>query len=329
MKSPSTKVKDLCKRLRAWFVFYRESYLDGKRFLGCTPWAGRTPDHSLAQLESDIVRRYHVIEKGLAMPGFRPRFGEVMIRQLTNLISEWDRRPDHGDGDEAQIMAARAVIANYRAKHVALGIDVADLLGPVRSPTVDCCFGGTQPYRSVDSAASLGFEEVIRTRVSARNYDISRVVEQELIEKAVALAIRAPSVCNRQTWRVHQYSGTDAQRMLSLQSGNRGFGHTIPCVLVVTSDLRYFTATAERYQAWIDGGMFAMLLLASLHSLGLGSVALNWSVLNRRDEELRLAADIPAHERIIVMIGCGHPMAASIVPKSLRRSVGSILRRHS
>lgn len=324
-------MKSFLRKIKYWLIFQRESYLDGKRFLKSTPWAGPNSGHSLAHLESDIVRRYHVIEKGLSMPDFRPRFGEIMVKQLVNLLTEWDSRIDRANGDEAQIMAARATIASYRAKHVSLGIDVSDLLGccPADLELVDCSMGGTQLFSPVAAGATAGFESVVRTRASIRNFDLTKEIDDGLIEKAVEISTRAPSVCNRQTWRVHQYHGEHAQEVLSLQTGNRGFGHTIPCVLVVTSDLRYFTSTVERYQPWIDGGMFSMLLLLALHSLGLGAVALNWSVMNKRDEQLRQIAGLPEYERVIMIIGCGHPIGGSLLPKSQRRSAKSILKRHT
>jgi nitroreductase len=320
-------MKRILKRCKKWLLFQKESYLDGLRFLNSTPWAGRIPLHSLAQLESDIVRRYHVVEKGLSMPDFRPRFGKDSVSELVAMLGQWDRRSDTAAGDTHQIIAARNTVESYRRKHQELGIDVGDLIGDG-----SCCddesLGGVKAYRPLPKEVACHFDEIVRTRVSVRAFDAARDVPQELIRQSISQAICAPSVCNRQTWRVHQYSGEEAQKILKLQSGNRGFGHTIPCVLVVTSDLRYFTGTAERYQAWIDGGMFAMLLLLALHAQGLGAVALNWSVLNRRDVQLRKQGNIPGHERVIMLIGCGYPAEGITVPKSHRRTAESILTRH-
>jgi hypothetical protein len=316
------------KRCKKWFVFYKESYLDGARFLNSTPWAGRIPIHSLAQLESDIVRRYHVVEKGLSMPDFRPRFGKDTIQELVQLLGQWDRRCDVADGDSLQITAARNTVESYRCKHQMLGVDVEDLTGAGPCGAEES-LGGVKPYRALPPEIAGHFDEIVRSRVSVRVFDTERTIAREILDRAISQAICAPSVCNRQTWRVHQYEGEEAQKVLKLQSGNRGFGHTIPCVLVVTSDLRYFTGTAERYQAWIDGGMFSMLLLLALHSQGLGAVALNWSVLNKRDIQLRKVGKIPSHERIIMLIGCGYPAEGITVPKSHRRAAESILTRHS
>lgn len=321
-------MRRILKRCKKWLFFQRENYLDGARFLRSTPWAGRIPVHSLAQLESDIVRRYHVIEKGLSMPDFRPRFGKDTVSELVALLGQWDRRSDRSGGDPLQIIAARNTVESYRRMHEKLGIDVLDLIGHGFSCDDDS-LGGVKAYRALPKDVACHFDEIVRTRVSVRAFDASKEIPQELISRSISQAICAPSVCNRQTWRVHQYTGKEAQKILKLQSGNRGFGHTIPCVLVVTSDLRYFTGTAERYQAWIDGGMFAMLLLLAIHSNGLGAVALNWSVLNERDVQLREQGGIPGHERVIMLIGCGYPGEGITVPKSHRRAVESILTRHA
>lgn len=97
-------------------------------------------------------------------------------------------------------------------------------------------------------------------------------------------------------------------------------------VIIVTSDLRYFTGTVERYQSWIDGGMFSMLLLLALHAKGLGAVALNWSVTNERDSALHEAMSLPEYERVIMLIGCGYPSPDGLVPVSKRRSPEKITR---
>jgi len=320
-------MKRLLRRCKKWILFYKEMYLDGARFLNSTPWAGRIPTHSLAQLESDIVRRYHVVEKGLSMPDFRPRFGKDTVSELVAMLGQWDRRSDTAAGDSHQILAARNTVESYRRKHQELGIAVGDLVGDGSCGDATS-LGGVKAYRPLSKEVASHFDEIVRSRVSVRAFDTARPVPQELVSQSIAQAIQAPSVCNRQTWRVHQYEGEEAQKILKLQSGNRGFGHTIPCVLVITSDLRYFTGTAERYQGWIDGGMFSMLLLLALHAQGLGAVALNWSVLNKRDVQLRKQGGIPCHERVIMLIGCGYPAEGITVPKSHRRTAESILTRH-
>src|SRR5690606_10197493 len=104
------------------------------------------------------------------------------------------------------------------------------------------------------------------SRHSIRSFDNDRI-ERSLIEEAVRMALFTPSACNRQPWRVYVVDDHKLLReVLNLQGGNRGFGDTVPCVLVVTGDLSATLHVGERYQPWLDGGMFAMSLVYAFHS---------------------------------------------------------------
>ncbi len=315
-------------RWRGMLRFYRESFLDARRYLRAAKVVAMGQQYERQHLESDIIRRYHVIEKGLSMPDFRPRFGADMVRQLSQQLRQWEQLCE---GDTTcpnnQIEAAYAVLHAYRLRHKELKIDISDILGADdASSRCDVTGkGGVIPLPQVESNDAEAFNRVVRSRTSVRDFEPDRIPDQSCIENAVSLAIRSPSVCNRQTWRVHVFTGKRAQEVLALQNGNRGFGHTIPMVLIPTSDMRYFTGNIERYQAWIDGGMFSMTLLLALHAEGLGTVSLNWSVENARDEALRKVANIPDYERIMMFIGCGYAKEGAMVAHSLRRPVNEFI----
>ncbi|NBB79900.1 MAG: hypothetical protein GVY36_10715 [Verrucomicrobia bacterium] len=68
-----------------------------------------------------------------------------------------------------------------------------------------------------------------------------------------------------------------------------------------------------------------MTLLLALHAEGLGTVSLNWSVENARDEALRKVANIPDYERIMMFIGCGYAKEGAMVAHSLRRPVNEFI----
>lgn len=312
--------------LKRWFLLYREVFLDGRRFLAAVPFYGVEKGNRDSYLEGAVIRQYHVVEKGLAMPEFRPGFGMSTVRSLIKDLEDWKglELPRN-----EQFAAGQAVLRAYRDRHAEIGFDLEglfdgiDLGGACESGT-----GGARPFEALPSDFREAFEHVCRSRASVRTFDPQRVPGREQILEAIALASRAPSVCNRQTARAHVYTGADIPKLLKFQNGNRGFGHRVPLLFVVTSDLRLFTGVDERYQGWIDGGMFAMLLLLALHAQGLGAVALNWSVKNRSDVGLREAGEIPSYERIIMLIGCGYPEQGALVPISQRRPADQIARFH-
>lgn len=323
----SRAMKSFIKSVRANLRFYHECYQDAKRFIASVSPKQLGPELAVARIESDIVRQYHVIEKGLCMPDFRPGFGQDVVRGLVRSLRTLEQHSFGGACVDGQIEAARATLREYDDRHRSIGFDISEIL---RDEDRELWLnssgprGGSRPFEPCPPDEVGGFERVVRGRASVRDLDPERIPSRDRILKCIELALRAPSVCNRQTARVHVFSGPSAQKVLSHQSGNRGFGHKLPMVLVVTSDLRYFTGTVERYQGWIDGGMFSMLLLLALHTAGLGAVALNWSVRNTTDRALRADAALPEHERVIMLIGCGYPKEGCRVPVSARRAASDV-----
>jgi len=116
------------------------------------------------------------------------------------------------------------------------------------------------------------------------------------------------------------------QQMLACQNGNRGFGDTAPVVALVTVDLRNFLDASERYQGWIDGGLFAMNLLLGIHAQGYGACCLNWSALPAQDKAVRGLGVIPPHESIIMMIAIGGLREKFKVARSPRRGIESVMK---
>jgi len=283
-----------------------------------------------SKLEGSIIRHYHVLEKGLSMMDFRPRFGVGIVRRLCDLLIEWEQSHSTCVKNE-QVASAYSVLKCYKSRHFELGVDVSDVFKGFENifeKDFPAELGGVKLPTRISAEDGLAFERVITSRSSIRWFDSSAAIDYKLIEDATRLAISTPSVCNRQTWRLHSYTGGEINKLLACQNGNRGFGQQIPLLLVVTSDLSYFTGPSERYQAWVDGGMFAMSLILALHAKGLGSVCLNWSANNEQDKALRSVSGVADEERIIMLIGVGHPRFDTPIPNSIRRPYDTVLTQH-
>lgn len=150
-------------------------------------------------------------------------------------------------------------------------------------------------------------EAFFNSRASVRDFAPVGVPLAD-IERAVTLALKTPSVCNRQASHVYcLHRREDIDRALSLQNGNRGFGHEIPCLLVICADLTAFDTAAERYQHWIDGGMFSMSIVWALHALGYASCCLNWSKTPGDDRRIRSLLPIRPEHSIMMMLAVGQP----------------------
>ncbi len=176
-------------------------------------------------------------------------------------------------------------------------------------------------YESLQGGKLSQPEDFFLTRHSVRDFD-TKSVSIEDIERAISLALNTPSVCNRQSSYVYSLtSRTEIDKALSLQNGNRGFGHEVPCLLILCSDVSAFDTASERYQQWIDGGMFSMSIVWALHSLGLSSCCLNWSKGPLDDLKLRKIVNIRNEHTVLMMMAVGIPRESIKVCFSARKDV--------
>lgn len=291
----------------------------------------------LTHLEAQIIKLYHVIEKGLCMPDFRPRFGIVRVQHLIDLMKRFVDRG--GEKSNRHFVSAVICLQAYREKHKDLNISVEDIIltqtiaefsDIAKSATSTARGGVDEVSREIlFSHAQSSFADFAMSRRSCRSFEANIKVSNKSLENAIKIALHTPSVCNRQAWKVHVFHDRKAiDKLLSYQNGNVGFGHTIPCLLIVTMDLQCFDGVIERYQPWIDGGMFGMTLLLAIHHIQLGAVPLNWSVLPDADKGLRKAARIPGCESIVMLIGVGIPVQEFCIPISQRRLISEVLINH-
>jgi len=283
---------------------------------------------------ADLTRAYHALEKGMALKDPRTNFGikqrERLFELLHMYIGRW--------GYDELTRTAFGVLESYCIFNEDRGAPVPDVRSRIialaaRAPDGNGCkhMGGTIDLRSEEVVRNGrgSFRDLLRSRHSVRQFS-EEAVDPSLIRQAVEMAMRTPSACNRQAWRVYAFSDPDQKRaILQAQGGGRGFGEQAPILLVVASDFRCFFGTAERHQAWVDGGLFAMSLMYALQFLGLGSCPLHCSFGPRGENRFRRAAGIPSYEPLIVAIAVGHMPERFKVAASPRRSLDEVLIRKS
>lgn len=284
---------------------FRNYYYDYKRFKAhSSAWDKTSSDEAIAAL---ITKDYHRLEKGMALPEPRPGFGQGTIDYLLKAVPLLESRR----GPCVATSGARGSMRRYVEFHDAMDAakDVRDDLRAFveADPELDRPGGTVTLSRDeIAAATDFDFERFVRTRYSVRQFT-GAPVAAEAIEQAVALALKTPRVCNRESRRVRvAYDPEVRAKLLSFQNGNRGFADRAGAVVVITSDLRHFTDLGERNQAWIDGGLFAMSLAYALHAAQLGTCFLNWSAPFYRDAAMRKAFNIPDHEAVITYLAVGH-----------------------
>lgn len=282
-----------------------------------------------------IVLFYHQVEKGLSLAHPRPGFGMNVIPRLLDDVDAYITA--YGAVTPATTaMAALQSYVDFSERQGVSSILVSRRLEEIKIKygippgAASAWIGGTRKVSRISMAKARAgsFTEFFEARHSVRQF-VGGAIPDDDIRKAVALSQRTPSVCNRQSWRVHAFSKPEEiRKLLDIQSGCRGFSENVSSVLVVTAELASFLDVAERYQAWIDGGMFAMSLCLALHDQGHGTCCLNWSKEPQTDKAMHFAASIPMSEQIILLLAVGHIPEDFEVARSYRPPVEQCLRIH-
>jgi nitroreductase len=281
-------------------------------------------------LRATLIAQTHCIEKGLALMRPRIGFGKRQVCELVETIPEYVRRY----GTDWVTDAALDALLSYSQFNTKGGHVNFDLLCTVQHlkeicgralPTVANGATIVCTREEVLEARKFDFAAFAASRHSIRQFT-SDPVDFTLIEAAVSMALATPSVCNRQAWRVYAYSDAELKmRILSQQTGNRGFGELIAVLLVVACDLQCFSDARERNQAWADGGMFAMTLTLALHSLGLGTCCLNWCISGKAGPAALTSCGIPESDAVVMLIGVGHVPKRFHVARSKRKPLHETL----
>jgi nitroreductase len=281
------------------------------------------------KLEYYLVKHCHILEKGLALPKPRKAFGQPKIKILIKRTRLYEA---HYSETHIGCMV-RDTLREYLEFHANdLQALPKDFLSHIRifiDEREPQASGGLKHLKKSEMV-TLGpdrFREFLQCRHSLRNFS-SVPVEDAVINEAISMARHTPSVCNRQGWRVHYYSDKAIIcELLSYQNGNAGFTESIDKLLIVTGSTKAFTRY-EHNQLFIDGGLYSMNLMLSLHAVGLGSCPLNTCMPWFREKQIKKVAGIACYERLIMMIAVGNLKDEFNVAQSEKYSLDRILKRH-
>lgn len=316
------RLRDSKHKVVLFFAFY----YDFKRYYYYS--SSRRRDKK-TKLKAEIVRGYHVIEKGLTMPFPRLGFGQERILILINNCEKYYLNFTQND---LQIDHALSVINEYKAFHESENYSLPDSLSFKIDKLLEMT-GCTQRCDQLRVSKEEYFKHkngayplFSNSRSSVRNYVRENNVPIEKILDSLELARNTPSACNRQPVRVYIFTDkAKIDKILDLQGGNRGFGQLTNKLLIVTSDIAVFFNSPERNEAFIDGGMYAMNVLYALHHQEIAACTLNCSHTPKKDREMRELCEIKKSEIFICMISCGIPPDHFSIACSKRNDLDQIV----
>ena len=279
-------------------------------------------------LKARITMNYHSLEKGLSNSNIRFNFGQRALRELFKYLEQYIEAGY--SFDDIRFKTGLSVIEQYIELHNKHNIDVSSVkerYNKLISVSSKEDYGGVKEFTKdfILSKRKSNFAELSFYRSSVRDFS-NEPVDIQLINEAIQIATKTPSVCNRQPWSVYVIKKRDLkERILRIQSGlTEERQKQVDTLIAITSKNSFLATPEERNQGFVDGGMFSMSLLYALQYVGLATCALNADLSKKDDKKIRDELGIPDSENLILFIAVGHYPDKFKVPKSQRDSYKEI-----
>lgn len=286
---------------------------------------------SVPALKRKALLLSHSLEREMSIPNERRGAGSHRAKELAQ-VAEALLSEENSGVPQFELSESVSVLASWYYWQKELGLNVEEDYQEIGMLTDEYSKRfGMNPAKSgaillgVDSY-TLPFDEIekfISSRRSIRQFS-SRPVSVDTIRRAVELAQRAPSACNRQTCRVYIPIGAAETVVSNSVRGKRGFENHIHQWAVVTCD-RALYLNSEAFQWYLDGGIFIYSLLLSLHALGVESCVHQWLPMDA-GKDVRKSLGISEFEAICGVIAFGYPDKETRVLTAQRRQLDDVLK---
>lgn len=257
------------------------------------------------RLEYIIKVQTHGIEKGLSFRTPKEAFGVVKIMALIENLKIYIKNPNlnkESVNETLNVLNTYINKFNGNPKIATIEKEYNELLA--KFGTINQCSVGTMTInkKDVEEAIDIDYLKFIKARHSYRYFTKNASIEQ--IRQALEIARYTPTACNRQPQCVHIYQGKEMEEVLTIQHGALGFIDEMSYCILITADMRAYSAQ-ENYQAYVDGGLYAMNLLNALHSTGLGTIPLTCGHLQGTNRCKLAQYGVKEYECPIIVIGIG------------------------
>jgi nitroreductase len=187
------------------------------------------------------------------------------------------------------------------------------------------CGVKTITHEEKQNNKQLRFEELFTQRTSIREFS-AKNVDMKKIENAVQIAMKTPTVCNRQSFKLTLIRDKKIiEEALVLQGGWRGYPAP-PLLGLVTVDVRGYVNVEERNEPFIDGGLFGMSLLLCLEAEEIATCPLNTMFSDICEQRLRQLLKLPEFEEFIMFVAIGEFPESVLAPKSMRYPAAEVMR---
>lgn len=309
------------------FRFYENLFLFRNEKIRFLKYFSKQNCKKKEQIKARLLFYGHSLEKGMSRENIRFGFGVKVIKLLLFYLERYTSY-NYDENDEV-FKNACSIVNEYIKLHktVKYNLDFIDskyngLLEKIKDINN---VGGVVTIDNRKNAYSFNFRDLVFSRKSVRDFAESEV-EYDLIVDSVELAIKSPSVCNRQGTKIYVVKNkVKIKKALDIQGGFNGY-RIPPCLLLITEDIQTFIDVTERNQGYIDGGLFSMSLLYALEHNNLAACALNTMFNERKTIKTKELLNIPENENLIMYVAVGNFKEHYNVPLSVRKRKESVMK---
>lgn len=287
-------------------------------------------EYNLSQknIEARIIMNYHSIEKGMTNRKVRFGFGKKAISNLIENLIYYNK--EFASIPSSSYRAGIDILKKYIQLHELSNYDVLDLKKQLENLIEYDNL--TESYKDeitdteIYNLKNVDFFHFSSARHSIRDFS-EKLIEQTELLKALKIADSTPSACNRQPWRVYIFQNRKTiNEVLKIQKGLNNYGENLSTLLLVTCDFSYVQGINERNQPYIDSGMYSMNLLYSLQYMGFACCALNASLSEKDEHELREIAQLSSNEGLTMFIAVGYPNKINKITNSPSKNTDEYVR---
>lgn len=317
------------RRMKETAQSWEAGHIQSRRF---RRWMSREDSTDKARVETRLAFDIHRLEKGLSHVNFRYGFGKGVLREIAKRMVMLEKA-DPSYNTNPLYNQGLAALEEYKRRHAEANYDLSEIeamfpkhIWQHTDTMADSHQAGSFILNAVDKHSNLDkrFVDLAEHRYSVREYS-SDSVSQDMLDKVYEVAMKTPSVCNRQATRIHQITDpAKVKAALDIQGGFHGYAPP-PVLLLVTSDIRAFMNEAERNEPFTDGGLFSMSLLYALEAYGLAACPLNAMFTLTQERQTRKLLNIPDNEFLVMYIAVGNFPDTVPVCRSTRKSAESIV----
>lgn len=280
----------------------------------------------------EILRNTHSLEKGLSLENIRNGFGLAKVQETYSIILHY--KNNGGDMSVEPLTMFIAALKAYLTYHKSVNFSnestnkIAKIYKELSSFVLiqNESYGGTLKINrtNFNKAEQDIIARLFNSRHSMREF-CNLPVDEDKLKTAIKLAMRCPSACNRQCYRLHIVNKESFPLLDNWFDGIGGFANELDKMLFVTGKISVYR-TEELHQWIVTGSIFASYLTLSLEVNNIGCCFVQRPVLPDSTWN-KIAKTIGASEdeQLICCLGIGTLKGEYTVPVSHRLDYDKIV----